>query len=174
MSEFTENRNKLIHKGRLDWKGISYDVELYEADSVEGLHPITQVQAIPFVDDNHIVIYKHIDGYYGLPGGSVESGETFEIALKREVREEIACEVLDCAMIGYMKNIRVGQEKETYQLRYWAKVKLLDEPIADPCGKAVAREVVGLGTAVEKLNWGERGRILIELAAKKFRQFYNG
>src|SRR3989338_1947122 len=92
----TENRSKmtkLIHKEELNWKGVLHDLELYESDSVGDLDPVKQVQAVSFIDNNNVVIYKHVDGYYGLPGGSVEENESFEEALKREIREEIACEV---------------------------------------------------------------------------------
>lgn len=162
----------LLHREKLDWKGTKYDVELYEVDDVEGLSPITQVQVVPFVDKDQVVIYKHIDGYYGLPGGSIEPGESLEQALRREVKEESACEITDFGLIGFMKNTKKPENKVTYQLRYWAQVKLLDEPINDPCGKAVSREVVTLEEAAEKLKWGERGEILLKTGSEKRREFY--
>lgn len=161
---------KLLHKENLDWKGVKHNLELYESDSIEDLGIVTQTQAIPFVDDNRIVVYKHIDEYYGLPGGTVEEGESFEDALKREVKEESACEVLDYGLIGYIKDIQLPEEKIKYQLRYWAHVKLLDEPVNDPDGKALSREVININDAAEKLNWGERGKILLELAKRKYKE----
>ncbi len=161
---------KLLHKENLDWKGVTHDLELYESDDMSNLTFVNQAQAVPFVDENHIVIYKHIDGYYGLPGGTVEQGEKFEETLKREVYEESACEVLDYGFIGYIKDTQLPEKKIKHQLRYWAKVKLLDEPINDPVGKAIAREVVEIGNANEKLDWGERGEKLLELALKKFKE----
>ena len=162
---------KLIHKERMNWKGVLYDLALYESDSIEGLKPITKVQAVLFTDDNNIVLYKHIDGYFGLPGGSVEENETFESALRREAREESSCEILDYGFIGYVEGAQVEvQNNKIYQLCYWAKVKLLDELVNDPCGKALSREVVNLNVAVEKLNWGERGKELINLATNKFKK----
>ena len=156
---------KFIHKERLDWKGTTHTLELYASDSCQGLEPV----AIPFVDNKHIVIYRHIDGYYGLPGGSIEEGENFSDTLKREIKEEAACEVLDYGLIGYIKDIQTSPPGKTrYQLRYWAKVKLLDEPVHDPDGKALAREIVGLDEAAEKLGWGERGQLLIRLAENNF------
>ena len=158
---------KLIHKEELNWKGVLHDLELYESDSVGDLDPVKQVQAVSFIDNNNVVIYKHVDGYYGLPGGSVEENESFEEALKREIREEIACEVLDYGLIGYVRDIPIQPPgKEKYQLRYWAKVRLKDEPINDPCGKALLREVVSLDEALNKLNWGAMGKVLFQLATK--------
>ncbi len=161
---------KLIHKENLDWKGIMHDLELYESDDARDLGFTNQAQAVPFVDDSHIVIFKHIDGYFSLPGGTIEEGENFEEALKKEVYEECACEVLDCGLIGYVKDTQLPDGKVKYQLRYWAKVKLLDEPINDPCGKAMSREVVNIKDANKKLNWGERGQVLLDLALRKYKE----
>ena len=161
---------KLLHKQNLDWKGTVHDLELYEADDISNLGFTNQAQAVPFVDDDHIVIFKHIDGYYSLPGGTIEEGEKFEETLRREVKEECACAVLDYGLIGYVKGTEVKSGKIKYQLRYWAKVKLLDEPINDPCGKAIAREVVPINEANKKLNWGERGQVLLDLAERKYKE----
>lgn len=155
--------------GSTQWKGISYCQELYESTDHSELSPITQVQAVPFIDADHIVLYKHIDGYYGLPGGGIEPGETIVEALAREVYEEAALNLIECGMLGYMKVWPEGApEKTHYQLRYWAQVTLLDEPVNDPCGKAISREVVPLREAIEKLNWGEKGGVLIELAVRHY------
>ncbi len=161
---------KLLHQENLNWKGESHDLELYESDDISDLAFIIQAQAVPFIDENHIVIYKHIDGYYGLPGGTIEPGEKFEEALKREIYEESACNVLDYGLIGYIKDTQLPEDKIKHQLRYWAKVKLLDEPVNDPVGKAIAREVIDIHEANKKLGWGERGEKIIELALKKFKE----
>lgn len=161
---------KLIHKSQLDWKGTLHLLELFEADNIDGLKNIKQVQAIPFIDDGHVVIYKHIDNYYGLPGGTIEEGESFEETLRREIYEESACTVLDFGLIGYLKDTDLSTNEVKYQLRYWVHAELLDEPVKDPDGKAVGREVVKLNTVNSKINWGERGQILLDLATRKFKE----
>lgn len=162
---------KLLYKDNLDWKGILHDMELYESDEIGDLVSVTQVQAIPFADDKNIVIFKHIDGYYGLPGGTIEKGESFEEALRREVKEECACEILDYGLIGYIKDTQISPPGNMkYQLRYWAKVKLLDEPVNDPDGKALSREIVNIKEANQKLNWGKKGEALLELAERKYKE----
>ena len=163
---------KLIHREELNWKGTVYDVELYEADEFDTLAPVTQVQAVLFVTKDQIVIYKDIDGYYGLPGGSIEPGESLEQALRREVKEESACEIMDFGPLGFMKNTKKPGNSVSYQVRYWAQVKLLDEPVHDPCGTAISREVVSLEEAAEKLKWGERGKILLKVGLEKFKKFH--
>ena len=161
---------KLLYKGKLNWKGINHELELYESDDISDLEFINQCQAIPFVDENNVVLFKHIDGYYSLPGGTVEEGESFEETLKREVMEESACEILESQLIGYVKDIELSSGKVKFQLRYWAKVKPLDQPINDPSGKAIGREIVNINEANEKLGWGERGQVLLDLARRKHKK----
>ena len=160
---------KLLHKQDLDWKGTKHDLELYESDDISDLGFTNQCQAVPFVDDDHIVIFKHIDGYYGLPSGTVEDGEKFEDTLKREVMEESGCEVLDLGLIGYFKDTEIPDGKIKYQLRYWAHVKPVSKP-QDPDGKALDIEIVKLEDANDKLGWGERGQVLLDLAARKYKE----
>ena len=160
---------KLLHKQIHDWKGTKHELELYETDDINNLGFTNQCQAVPFVDDEHIVIFKHIDGYYGLPGGTVVKGERFEDTLKREVMEESGCEVLDCSPIGYFEDTEIPSGKIKYQLRYWAQVKPVSKP-QDPDGKAIDIEIVKFKDANSKLGWGERGQILLDLAARKYKE----
>lgn len=152
----------------LDWKGVVHTMELFEAEDADGLSPVTQVQVVPFLNKNEVVVFKHIDGYFGLPGGTIEEGESFDSALRREVREEIASEILEYKLIGYEKDTEVASGYVKYLLRYVAQISLLDEQVNDPDGKALDREVIAFNETAEKLGWGERGSILLNLAQSKF------
>ena len=72
-------------------------------------------------------------------------------------------------MIGYFKDIEIPSGKIKYQLRYWAHVKPVSKP-QDPDGKALDIEIVKLEDANEKLGWGERGQVLLDLAEKKYKE----
>ncbi len=70
--------SRLLFKDNQDWKGTLFTNELYEYDeNVKLLMPVTQVQAVCFIKSGEVVLYKYIDGWYGLPGGKVETGESF-------------------------------------------------------------------------------------------------
>ena len=159
-----------LFTGHSEWKGKPYITELYSSDDCLTVSPITQVQAVCFTDPNHIVFYKNIEGFLGNPGGGVEPNESYEETLKRELVEEAQLEMLDCRFFGYEYIINVtDNSKNTYFLRAVAKVKLIDTPINDPCGKAIGRVVVDTKDAGKILNWGEKGEILIKLATDKYK-----
>ena len=156
-----------IFKDEIDWKGNIHILELFDSTNFSGLSPIKQVQAVCFDGNDNIVLYKHSDNYFGLPGGTVENGEMENEALKRELYEEASVKVIDYGPIGYIKSYPKEQpEKFIFQLRYWAKVKLLDET-PDPDNKAIERVLTPIVKVSEKLGWGKMGVILIDLAKKK-------
>jgi len=59
--------------------------------------------AIILNSDGHVLLLKRIygDKGWGLPGGSIEPGETIHQALYRECREEIGIEVQDAVLTGF-------------------------------------------------------------------------
>ncbi|MGY0695055.1 NUDIX hydrolase [Virgibacillus sp. FSP13] len=67
-------------------------------------------------DKNEVLLQKRHDGYWGLPGGLMDLGESFEEVAKREVFEETGL------VVGNLKllNVRSGSE-------YYLKVANGDE-----------------------------------------------
>lgn len=157
----------LLNKETVNWKGKIFVNELYGYTPGLTLFPVTQVQAVTFNLEKKVVLYKHIDGYYGLPGGKVETGEDLRAALVREIKEEINANTIDCGVFAYVKSYQQAEpEKITFNLRYWAIVDAeTDGSVNDPAGKAVERIVVDLDKAIALLNWGKNGELLIKLAS---------
>ena len=65
---------------------------------------------------NEVLLQKRNDGYWGLPGGLMDLGESFEEVAKREVFEETGLVVEDLRLL----NVRSGSE-------YYLKVPNGDE-----------------------------------------------
>jgi len=68
------------------------------------LHPQLAVSAAIFRDDNILLVRRArspAKGFYTLPGGRVEFGETLHAALRREVLEETALEIEIAGLAGW-------------------------------------------------------------------------
>lgn len=165
----------MLDKQVINWKGEVFINDLYKYGKGLILTPLTQVQAVTFNSEGKIVLYKHIDGYYGFPGGKIERGESPEETLVREIREEINAEVINFGIFAFVKSYKkTSPEKVTYNLRYWAIVNIdREEIINDPAGKALERIIVDAKNAPKILNWGKAGEILVKEAYKEFLKFKN-
>ena len=176
----------------LDWYGEKRSLTLYKLDDekeIASLTNIRQAQAVTFLDPEHVVVYQHAKGHYGLPGGRIEEGESPFQALEREVMEESACKVLQAGLVGYIEDkpvvgvdasdavqdlAPVGKEARgtvRHLLRYWALVELVEQAVADPDQKAIGREIIPVDEVAERLGWGEQGEQLVELARTGLKRF---
>jgi ADP-ribose pyrophosphatase YjhB (NUDIX family) len=82
-------------------------------------------------DDRLLVVrmtYSPTRGQYMLPGGVVESGETLDVTVVREVREETGVEARPLGIIGVNSIVYEG-ETHTYTL--WLMEPVDGEPHAD-------------------------------------------
>ena len=155
------------------WFGENVLLELFDKTDFDDLKPISQIQAVTFVDKDHLVLYKSGRGNYGIPGGGPDGNESWEETLKRETREEIAAKVISCGPLGYIKETMTRTSEVKYLLRYWSLVMLLDEPINDPDDPKRERYIFSIKEGIEKLNWGSNGEVLVKLAKKKLIYYLN-
>ncbi len=167
---------KPLFREKGKWKGGDYEMELHTLDDHCNLSSIQQVQAVCFLNSKEIVLYENIEGWFGNPGGTLESGELVEETLKRELIEEAQLKLIDWKTIGVEQIFhpnKLEPRKESCFLRVVAQVELINKPVKDPDGKAIGRVVVNIDEAVNKLNWGEKGEQLIKLALEKYNQVWS-
>jgi 8-oxo-dGTP pyrophosphatase MutT (NUDIX family) len=74
-----------------------------------------RISAIIIKDKKILLIHRLKEGkdYYVFPGGSIEDGETEEIALEREIKEELNLEIADYKKVFEIENLG---RKEFYYL----------------------------------------------------------
>ena len=158
---------KPIFSEQADWQGRGYSVELFECQKIPDVSPIKQVQAICFAEENKIVLYEHVDQWFGLPGGTIEPNETIAETLKRELLEEASVKLKTWEPIAYEKIWWLDSPDDLYYfLRCKATVDLLNIPVNDPDKKSMGRIIVDPEEAIKKLGYGEKGKIIINLALK--------
>jgi ADP-ribose pyrophosphatase YjhB (NUDIX family) len=71
---------------------------------LQPIHPQLAVSAAIFRDDKILLVRRArspADGFYSLPGGRVEFGETLHAALHREVDEETALKIEIAGLAGW-------------------------------------------------------------------------
>jgi ADP-ribose pyrophosphatase YjhB (NUDIX family) len=95
------------------------DADIFENPLEEPKEYVTRPTAKGLVfdaDGNMALITTH--EHYGLPGGGVEKGETFEQALIRECEEEIGCKVEINSNIGTSEQYRT-RDAVKYETEYF-------------------------------------------------------
>lgn len=154
----------MIINSELIFDGEKYQLEYHDADSFVNLPAdrCKQVYGVCFYQDK-IVIGKRKKGSWGLIGGSIEKGETFDQAFTREIKEESNMRVLKSAPIGYQK-VTPPEGETFYQLRFCALVKPLGEFVKDPADSIVRIEFVRPEDYKQYFNWGEIGDRIITRA----------
>lgn len=68
------------------------------------------------------MLYVSKDGYYKLPGGGFEGSENSTLALKRECREEIGCEIEILNELGVVTEYRKKYSLKQISYCFLAKV----------------------------------------------------
>lgn len=81
------------------------------------------VRGVIFDQDNNIALLHSIDhGYYGLPGGKVEDGETNEQGIIRECLEETGCTVEIISLLGQTLEYRKQHNMVNSSVGYTVRV----------------------------------------------------
>ncbi len=154
-----------------------YLVEYCDADNFDDLpvDRVKQAYGVCFFEGKLLIGFGGMKKSWGLVGGSVEEGETYEQTLIREIKEESNTEVLSFLPIGYQKVTNIDNGKVIYQLRYVCKVKPYGEFVidgGDGMSEKGITEIKFIDPADYKkyFDWGEIGERIIKRAEELLEQ----
>jgi ADP-ribose pyrophosphatase YjhB (NUDIX family) len=131
-------------------RGITYTFTWLDNADVQP----DNVKTVAFAPDGKILLVT--DAVWSplcwLPGGGVESGETPEEALARELIEEANATLHHLVKIGAQR-IDESTGKTWYETFYWSQVTLADEFV--PLTEVTERYLVAPDEFLEILFWGK-------------------
>ncbi len=145
---------------------VKYIFEYEDTDSFADLESdkCRQAYGVCFCENQLVIGYGGKKADWGLIGGTIEVGETFEQTLKREIQEESNMEVLKALPIGYQKVIDTRDDSYIYQLRYACLVKPLGPFVSDPAGSVTEIKLINPSEYKQYFDWGKIGERIIERA----------
>ena len=120
------------------------------------------VHAFCFYNDKLVVVYAESKKYWTPPGGGIESGETYEEAVIREVKEETNMKVVKQKLIGYQDIYEPN--RIVRQTRSICIVEPIGEFDIDPDGDVTEIKLIDPKDYKKYFDWGLIGDRLMEQA----------
>lgn len=173
------NLDPILYTSKLtSGDGVEFLVEYSDTDSFEHLDHARckQTYGVCFfitrdkeITDTMVIGFGGKKKTWGLIGGSIEPGETFEQTLRREIKEESNMEILAFLPIGYQKVTDIKSGKMMYQLRYACRVKPLGPFVIDG-GDGMSEKgiteikLINPADYKEYFDWGDIGEHIIKRA----------
>jgi ADP-ribose pyrophosphatase YjhB (NUDIX family) len=142
--------------------------EYHDADSFDDLEykKCRQVYGVCFCGEKMVIGFGGQKQGWGLIGGTIEAGETFEETHVREVREESNMKVLSCLPIGYQKAVDTPDNSYVYQLRYACAVEPHGPFVSDPAGGVTEIKLIDPAEYRKYFDWGEIGERIVTRALR--------
>ena len=172
MNMFDKNR-PILTKRQIESDGKEWVYDYFDSVNFDELPQdrIKQAYGVCFYGDAMVIGYGGLKKGWGLIGGSLEPGETYEKALVREIKEESNMEVLSYLPIGYQRLTNIETGKLIFQLRYACKVKPLGEFVIDGGDGTTEKGITEIklidpGTYKKYFNWVEIGDYIIKKAVE--------
>ncbi len=152
---------KLVLKQDNYWEDTLYRFKIYSTSDFSKLSGVGQSYGLVLDEKDRLLIISQDGLSWGLPGGTVEAGETLIDALKREVYEESAV-VVDAKTIKpffyqkvYLKVADRWKFSDT-QVRFVCRIARQDKFIKDPDEEKVKyQKFIEIGKLDKFLEWGE-------------------
>lgn len=151
--------------------GINVNVIYTEGDPLIDLEDkvLQSVHVFCFYGDK-MVLVNHPRSGWSPPGGGIESGETYEQAVIREVKEETNMKVISQKLIGFQDVYEPG--KIVRQTRSFCIVEPYGEFVSDPDGEIMEIKLIDPKEYKKYFDWGERGDRVMKLA-QEFKNQYD-
>lgn len=143
----------------------------------EGLDPnenlegkiLQAVHGLCFCEDKLVIVYAENKGYWTFPGGGIESGETYEEAVIREVKEESNMKVLNQNIIGYQDIFE--PDRIIRQTRSFCIVEPYGEFITDPDGDITEIKLIDPKDLKLYIDWKEVGDRILKKAVEMLAEY---
>ncbi len=119
------------------------------------------VHAFCFYGDQ-MVLVKHSKSGWMPPGGSIESGETYEQAVIREVKEETNMKVVFQKLIGFQDVYE--PERIIRQTRSFCVVEAYGDFVSDSDGEILKIKLINPKEYKNYFDWGKIGDRIMEQA----------
>ncbi len=153
----------MIINDSMIWEGKEYKLVWNDCDSFDEIKDKDLQQSYGVCFYNQKLVVVNNNGKWGLPGGHIESDETPEVALEREVVEESNMKVLKQVPIGYQEVIKPDGTSD-FQLRSFCLVEPIGEFISDPAGSVTEIKMIDPKDYKNYFNWGKIGDRIMDRA----------
>jgi len=157
---------KSITSEYIGHSGVKYVFDYSDCDdfSILPTELCIQTYGVCFYDNKIVIGYGGAKHDWGLIGGTIEKGETFDQTFEREIQEESNMKVLKKLPVGYQKVTDTRDGTFIYQLRYVALVEPYGPFIKDATGAVTEIKLIDPKDVKNYFDWGVIGDRVIERA----------
>lgn len=154
------SRNPIIFEKAITYNNEKCDVHHIDVEHFNDIPDDLKLKAHAVCIYNGEMLLVHHPEWdiWSLPGGTRDEGESIEETLKREIKEETNCRVVDYRPIAVQKIISPTTSKHYYRLQYLCNVVPLGGFDKDPAGN------------INKITWIEPDKFEEYIENKEFKR----
>lgn len=156
-------------------EGKKFDVvfrdEDPETDSNNGA--LQGIHGWAFCGDKLLIVSNGKKDHWTPPGGSIESGETYQEALVREMKEEANMKVIYQKYVGYQVFTALEDGKVVKQARSFCVVEPYGKFISDPDGDIQEIKLIDPKDYKQYFDWGIVGDEVMRKALEMYENYKN-